>query len=72
MHNFRKGGRIIEYVAPWVSLFPTKLALVFGTRRGVPVFVTEILSLYQQGYVEKMIISGGVTAPGSRPEAGGS
>lgn len=69
MHGFEKRRRIIEYVAPSVFLFPARFAFVFGTRHGVPVFVTEILSLYHKGYFEKLIVSGGVTAPGTQPEA---
>lgn len=61
MSRYEKRQQIIAYVAPYVSLFPTKVALVFGTRHGVPHFAEEILSLYRQGYFTNMIISGGVT-----------
>lgn len=69
MNEFEKKRRIIEYVAPTISLFPTRFALGFGTMHGVCAFVTEMLSLYRQGYFEKVIVSGGVTAPGTPPEA---
>jgi uncharacterized SAM-binding protein YcdF (DUF218 family) len=69
MSHFEKRTAIIEYVAPSVSLFPAKFALVFGTRHGVPMFVSEILSLYHKGYFEKVIVSGGATAPGAPSEA---
>ena len=69
MSKHEKRQQIIAYVAPHVSLFPTKFALVFGTRHGVRKFAEEILSLYRQGYFEKVIISGGVIDQSRRSEA---
>jgi uncharacterized SAM-binding protein YcdF (DUF218 family) len=69
MRRYDKRQEIIAYVAPCVSLFATKFALVFGTRHGVPKFVEEILSLYRQRYFTDLIISGGLTGHGTDPEA---
>jgi len=69
MSGYEKRQQIIAYVAPYVSLFPTKFALVFGTRHGVPHFAEEILSLYRQGYFTNVIISGGVTGHNEESEA---
>jgi hypothetical protein len=48
---YEKRQQIVSYVAPRVTLFSTKFALVFGTRHGVPNFANEILSLYGQAYL---------------------
>ncbi len=69
MSTFEKRQQIIGYIAPYVSLFPTKFAFVFGTRHGIPDFAKEILSLYQQAYFTKLIISGGVTGQTKQSEA---
>jgi uncharacterized SAM-binding protein YcdF (DUF218 family) len=68
MSKYEKRQQIIAYVAPYVSLFPTKFALVFGTRHGVLKFAEEILSLYRQGYFTNVIISGGVTSQSHHSE----
>lgn len=52
-----------------MSLFPTKFALVFGTRHGVPHFAEEILSLQRRGYFRNLIISGGLTGDSRESEA---
>jgi uncharacterized SAM-binding protein YcdF (DUF218 family) len=64
-----KRQQIIEYVAPDVSFFKAKFALVFGTRHGVPRFAEEILALYGQGYFTNLIVSGGPTGRRVEPEA---
>ena len=69
MSSYEKRQQVIEYVAPHVLLFPTKFALVFGTRHGVPQFAEEIQSLYRQGYFASLIISGGITGHGEDSEA---
>lgn len=69
MGRYEKRQRIIAYVAPHVSLFPAKFALVFGTRHGVSQFADEILSLYRQGYFTQVIISGGATGHDKHSEA---
>jgi uncharacterized SAM-binding protein YcdF (DUF218 family) len=69
MNRFEKRQQIITYVAPRVTMFATKFALVFGTRHGAPNFADEILSLYQQGYFTDLIISGGATGQSHEPEA---
>jgi uncharacterized SAM-binding protein YcdF (DUF218 family) len=69
MSIYQKRQQIIDYVAPYVLLFPTKFALVFGTRHGVPQFAEEIQLLYQQGYFSNVIVSGGVTGHSSDSEA---
>lgn len=69
MSRYEKRQQIIAYVAPYVSLFPTKFALVFGTRHGVPHFAEEILSLYRQAYFTNVIISGGITGHSKESEA---
>lgn len=61
--------RIITYVAPYIKIFPSTYALVFGTRHGVDVFADDILDLYHQGYFKNLIISGGATHQSSVPEA---
>lgn len=57
-----KREQIIAYVAPEVSLFATKFALVFGTRHGVPQFAEQTCALYRQRYFTNLIISGGATS----------
>lgn len=69
MCNFDKRKQIITYVAPSVSLFQTKFALVFGTRHGLSIFADQIFSLYRDGYFTDLIISGGVTVGGEQSEA---
>ena len=69
MSKYEKRQQMIAYVAPYVSLFPTKFALVFGTRHGVLKFAEEILFLYRQGYFTNVIISGGVTDQSNDSEA---
>jgi len=69
MNKYEKRQQIIAYVAPHVSLFATKFALVFGTRHGVRKFSEEILALYRQGYFTGLIISGGATGQGEESEA---
>jgi uncharacterized SAM-binding protein YcdF (DUF218 family) len=69
MSIYQKRQQIIDYVAPYVLLFPTKFALVFGTRHGVPQFAEEIQLLYQQGYFTNVIVAGGVTGHSSDSEA---
>jgi len=61
--------KIIGYIAPHVSIFPTRFALVFGTRHGLSEFVEETLSLYKKGLFTDLILSGGATAQGSESEA---
>jgi uncharacterized SAM-binding protein YcdF (DUF218 family) len=70
MSKYAKREQIISYVSPHVVLFPTKYALVFGTRHGVSEFVEDILSLYGQGYFKSLIISGGITRQDTLSEAG--
>jgi uncharacterized SAM-binding protein YcdF (DUF218 family) len=70
MNKYAKREQIISYVSPHVALFPTKYALVFGTRHGVSAFVEDILSLYGQGYFKSLIISGGITRQEASSEAG--
>jgi uncharacterized SAM-binding protein YcdF (DUF218 family) len=70
MNKYAKREQIISYVSPHVALFPTKYALVFGTRHGVSAFVEDILSLYGQGYFNSLIISGGITRQEASSEAG--
>jgi uncharacterized SAM-binding protein YcdF (DUF218 family) len=62
-------GRIISYVSPHISLFPTTYALVFGTRHGINKFADDTASLYHRGYFKRLIISGGITEDGAPPEA---
>src|SRR5579864_4610545 len=69
MIGYEKRKQIIAYVAPNVSLFVARFALVFGTRHGVPEFAEDILSLYEQGYFTDLIISGGITGKGNESEA---
>ena len=69
MSRYNTRLKIFAYVAPYVSLFATKFALVFGTRHAAPKFVEEILSLHRQGYFTDLIISGGVTGHGTDSEA---
>jgi hypothetical protein len=64
-----KRENIIAYVAPEVRLFPTKFALVFGTRHGVPQFAEETCALYRQGYFTNLVISGGATGQNDDSEA---
>ena len=70
MNKYAKRKQIISYVSPHVALFPTKYALVFGTRHGVSAFVQDILSLYCEGYCKSLIISGGITRQDAPSEAG--
>jgi uncharacterized SAM-binding protein YcdF (DUF218 family) len=69
MNKYEKRKQIISYVAPYISLFPTTYALVFGTRHGVTEFADAILNLYGQGYFKNLIISGGVTQRSLHSEA---
>jgi uncharacterized SAM-binding protein YcdF (DUF218 family) len=69
MGRYEKREQIIAYVAPDVSLFRTKFALVFGTRHGVPQFAEEISGLHRQGYFTNVVISGGVTSQNNDSEA---
>jgi uncharacterized SAM-binding protein YcdF (DUF218 family) len=69
MNKYAKRQRIISYVAPYVALFPTTYALVFGTRHGMSAFADDILSLYSGGYFRNLIISGGITHEGTLSEA---
>jgi uncharacterized SAM-binding protein YcdF (DUF218 family) len=69
MRGFEKRHQIIAYVAPDVSLFATRFALVFGTKHGVRKFGEDILSLYQQGCFTDVIITGGTTGDDKEPEA---
>ena len=69
MTTYEKRQQIVAYVAPHVTLFATKFALVFGTRHGLPNFANEILSLYRQAYFTDLIISGGVTGQDRETEA---
>jgi hypothetical protein len=62
-------SRIIAYVAPYMKLFPSTYALVFGTRHGVDVFADEIVHLCHRGQFKNLIISGGATHENSVPEA---
>jgi len=64
-----KRQQIIDYVAPNVLLFPTKCALAFGTQHGLPKFGADILLLFQQGYFQTLIISGGFTTHSKASEA---
>jgi uncharacterized SAM-binding protein YcdF (DUF218 family) len=64
-----KRQQIIEYVAPSISLFQTRFALVFGTRHGISNFAEEIISLYRRSFFTALIISGGSTARGDESEA---
>ena len=69
MSKYAKREQIISYVSPYVALFPTTYALVFGTRHGTSAFTDDILSLYHRGYFTNLIISGGVTQQGAPSEA---
>ncbi len=69
MNKYEKRKQIISYISPDVALFPTKYALVFGTRHGVSAFVDDILFLYNQGYFKTLIISGGITQTDTSSEA---
>jgi len=62
--------RLFLYVSPYIKLFPTTYALVFGTRHGVSQFADDIHKLYREGYFRKLIISGGTTVGSSCSEAG--
>jgi DUF218 domain len=69
MNKYVIREQIISYVSPYIRLFPTKYALVFGTRHGVGKFGDDIWYLHDRGYFENLIVSGGVTAQGAPPEA---
>ena|ERR1700683_1524639 len=69
MSKYEKRREIISYVSPYVVLFPTEYALVFGTRHGMANFADDILSLYSRGYFKGLIISGGVTPQGVLSES---
>jgi hypothetical protein len=69
MNKYLIRNRIISYVSPYIRLFPTNYALVFGTRHGVGKFAGDILYLHDRGYFENLIISGGVTVQGAPSEA---
>lgn len=64
-----KRQRIIDYVAPELELFKCEHALLFGSRHAQPPLVRHTKWLFDQGYFEKLIISGGCTHDIAQPEA---
>ena len=69
MTRFAKREQIYSYVAPDVTLFAARYALVFGTSHGVQTFANDISFLYGRRFFERIIISGGVTRSGAASEA---
>jgi len=60
---------VSNYVMPALPLHRAKLGFLFGTRHGVEEFCRETYALWQRGMFERLLISGGVTAGQSEPEA---
>ncbi|MEZ0170868.1 YdcF family protein [Microvirga sp. TS319] len=61
--------RIIDYIAPELELFRCEHALLFGSRHAQAPLVQHTKWLFDQGYFERLIISGGCTQGIARPEA---
>lgn len=60
---------IADYVMPPVPEQPADLALLFGTRHGVPAFCAATLSLWERGMFKLLVISGGKTRGQADSEA---
>lgn len=61
--------QIIEYLAPDLSLFRSRYALLFGGRLAQPQIVKHAMALFAEGCFERLIVSGGRTRGIAVPEA---
>jgi uncharacterized SAM-binding protein YcdF (DUF218 family) len=60
---------IIDYLDPPLNIFSAQYALMFGSRHQQNTLATVGASLYKCGLFRKLVVSGGLTNEGTRPEA---
>ncbi|MFZ4712562.1 MAG: YdcF family protein [Bacteriovoracaceae bacterium] len=67
--NNNEFKKIADYVMPEMDIFPSDMAILFGTRHGVKEFCDETLALWNKNLFQRLLISGGCTLGIEKSEA---